>query len=62
MKQQVINMILELAQNVEDEVNQRYGVPLYPIHPVLKRKYNRDMAIVKQARAMAAEFQVEEEE
>jgi len=43
-------LALECATDLEDELSDRYQLP--DVHPALQRKYDRDMAIVYQIRAL----------
>lgn len=52
----LLDMIKQLADELEDEIKDRYCDMRGEVHPANKRRFDRDMKTVNEARAMALEY------
>lgn len=52
----LLDMIKQLADELEDEIKDRYCDMHGEVHPANKRRFDRDMITVNEARAVLGEY------
>lgn len=55
--EKLLTIIQQLADELEDEIRDRYCDMRGEVHPAMKRRFDRDMTTVNEARARAAGIQ-----
>lgn len=57
----LLDMIKQLADELEDEIKDRYCDMRGEVHPANKRRFDRDMKTVNEARAILREYKATNE-